>query len=185
MQLIDEARALADHGLQARRDLAQRAQLGRRRRDTGGPFAEGVACGGARFEGIGLLGAEERGAIVLVALRIAAGDGHGERGLRGRRAGAGRAGARRSESVQEVQQIVGVLSGGIDTDDEVDGAMPLGDVFESLAKLGVAGGRLCELQFSGRGLQVVAQEGGVVAVARDVDADADAARRLQVGSGLW
>jgi hypothetical protein len=43
--------------------------------------------------------------------------------------------------------------------------------------LGVAGGRLGEGQLVGGGLLVVAQEGGVVAVARGVDADADADSR--------
>jgi hypothetical protein len=50
-------------------------------------------------------------------------------------------------------------------------------------KPGVALGGLGEGQLGGGGLEVVAQEGGVVAVARGVDADADAGRRL--GAVSW
>ena len=44
-------------------------------------------------------------------------------------------------------------------------AWRLGDVFEALAELGVAAAGLGEGQFGGGGLEVVAQEGGVVAIA--------------------
>ena len=73
--------------------------------------------------------------------------------------------------MQEVQQVVGILSGGIDTDDEVDRVIALDDPFESLTELGIARGRLGELQFGRRRLQVVAQERGLVPVARGADAD--------------
>lgn len=53
---------------------------------------------------------------------------------------------------------------------EVNGAVALADLFEALARQRVALGRLAELQLGGSRLQVVAQEGGVVAVARGVDA---------------
>ena len=46
---------------------------------------------------------------------------------------------------QEVQEVVGVLSGGIETDDEGDGRVTLGDVCEALSELGVAVGGLGEL----------------------------------------
>ena len=75
VELVDEAGALADGGLEPSGDLAERAQLGRQVGRGCGPFADGEACGGAGLDGIGLLAAEESGAIVLVALRIAAGDG--------------------------------------------------------------------------------------------------------------
>src|SRR5262249_51366639 len=64
-------------------------------------------------------------------------------------------------------------------------AVALGDAFESLAQPRVAGGRLGEGQLRGGGLEVVAQERGIVAVAGGIDADATAARRLQGGSGVW
>ncbi len=69
------------------------------------------------------------------------------------------------ELVQEVEEVVGVLPGGIEADDEGDGRDVGGKVLESLAQLGVAIGRLGEGQFGGGRLVVVAEEGGVVAVA--------------------
>ena len=60
--------------------------------------------------------------------------------------------------------------------------MALGEVFETLAELGVAVGGFDELELGGGRLEVVAQEGGVVAVARGVDADADADGMVD---GLW
>ena len=81
MELVDEPGALADDGLESAGDLAEECAV---RVTTAcrvrGLFAEGEACGGAGLDGIGLLAAEEGGAIVLVALRIAAGDGEGQRG---------------------------------------------------------------------------------------------------------
>ena len=96
--------------------------------------------------------------------------------------------------MQEVEEVVGVLSGGIETDDEVNGAVALGNSFEALTELGIAGGGLDEGQLVGGGLQVVAEEGGVVSVSCGVDADADARgragrncrrSRLRSGSVLW
>ena len=81
-----------------------------------------------------------------------------------------------------MEQVVGVLSGGVEADDEVDGAVALGDAFEALAEEGIAGGRLGEGEFVGGGLEVVAEEGGVVAVAGGVDADAER-RRCAGGCG--
>jgi len=69
------------------------------------------------------------------------------------------------EVVEEVQEVVGVLAGGIEADDEGDGGVAAGEVFESLSELGVAVGGLGELQLVGGGLEVVAEEGGVVTVA--------------------
>ena len=51
-----------------------------------------------------------------------------------------------------VEQVVGVLAGGVEADDEVDGAaasVAAGDVLESLTELGVAGGGFGELQLVG------------------------------------
>jgi hypothetical protein len=83
--------------------------------------------------------------------------------------------------VQEIQEVVGILSGGIDADDEVDSPLTLGDLFEALAELSVAGGRLGEAQFRCRRLQILTQEGGVVPIARGVDTDADTGRRGRRG----
>jgi hypothetical protein len=57
-------------------DLLQGSQFGGKQRHGLGTFTEGEACGGAGFNGIGLFAAKEGGAIVLVALRIAARDGN-------------------------------------------------------------------------------------------------------------
>jgi hypothetical protein len=87
--------------------------------------------------------------------------------------------------MQEVERIVGVLPRCIEADDEVDGAVALRDAFEALTELAKAGRGLDEGQFIGRRLQVVAQVGGVVAVARGVDADADADARGWAGRACW
>ena len=86
-----------------------------------GRSAEGEAGGGAGLDGIGLLAAEEGGAVVLVALRIAAGEGEGATA-----GGVGGVGGGVAELVEEVQQVVGVLAGGVEADDEVDGAVRAG-----------------------------------------------------------
>ena len=90
-------------------------------------FGEGEAGGGAGLDGVGLLAAEEGGAVVLVALRIAAGEGERERRRRAWR-------RRRRPSVQEVEEVVGILAGGVEADDEVERAVALGDAFEALAE---------------------------------------------------
>ena len=84
-----------------------------------------------------------------------------------------------------MEQILRVLPGRVETDDEVNGAIALEDAFESLPEEGIADGRLGELEFGGGGLQIVAEEGGVVAIAGRVDADAEASRRLRSGSVVW
>jgi hypothetical protein len=80
-----------------------------------------------------------------------------------------------AQAVQEVEQILGILAGGIETHDEVGGAMLRDDAFEALPQAGIAGGGLGEGQFGGGGLEVVAEEDGIMAVAGRVDADAEAA----------
>src|SRR5262249_13283818 len=149
-------------------------------RVAAGPLGERAPCGGAGLDGVGLVAPKEGRPVVLVALGIAAGEGE--------RTGCRRAGGRRvgpGQPVQEVEEVVGIRAGGIEADDEVDRAMLLRETFEALPEEGVAGGRLRELQFGGSGLEVVAEAGGVVAVAGGVDADAEAARRLRSGSVVW
>ena len=170
VELIDQPRALPHDGLQSASNLAQRSQLGRQGRRVRRSFADGKARGGLRLDGIGLFVAEERGPIVLVALRIAAGDTDGDVSE------PARASAQGTESVQKVQQVVGILPRRIEPDDEVAGAVTLGNLRQRLAQAGVAPGRLCKLQLGRRRLQVVAQEGRTVPIARRVDADANTAR---------
>lgn len=67
--------------------------------------------------------------------------------------------------MQEVQQIVRVLSRGIEAHDEVDGAVALDDLFESLPEAGIALSRLGELEFRRGRLQIVAQESRIVPLA--------------------
>src|SRR5262245_3824008 len=84
---------------------------------------------------------------------------------------------------------------------KVDPAVPGDQIAEALAELGVAGGRLDDFEVGGGGLEVGVEEGGVVAVARRVEADADdsdvggacgertqvvvAWRHLREGEGKW
>ena len=84
---------------------------------------------------------------------------------------------------QEVEEVVGVLAGGVEADDEGDGGVSAAMLVESLAELVVAVGGLGEREFGGGGLEVVAEEGGVVAVARGVDADAEADAEWLGGGG--
>src|SRR5262249_50794495 len=112
---------------------------------------------------------EGGGAVVLVALGVAAGDRQGEAG-RGR----GRAAARVAEAVEELEEVVGILPGGIEANEELGRAVLLGEAVEALAEEGVAGRGLGERQLGSGGLQVPVEEGGIVAVARRVDGDAGA-----------
>ena len=90
-----------------------------------------------------------------------------------------------TEAAQEVKQIVSVLPGGVETDYEENGSVLLDDAFEALAEEGVAGGRFGKREFVGGWLKVVAEEGGVVAVAGRINTDADASRRLRSRSVVW
>jgi hypothetical protein len=76
-----------------------------------------------------------------------------------------------------VKEVVGILAGGVEADEEEWRAVPLDDAFELVAEEAVAGGGLREGQFRGSRLEVVTQEAGVVAIARGVDADAAADQR--------
>ena len=70
-----------------------------------------------------------------------------------------------AELLEEVQEVVGVLSGSIESDVEGDHLMSPGDVFEPLAQLRVTVGGFGEGQFVVGGLEVVSQEDGVVPIA--------------------
>jgi hypothetical protein len=78
--------------------------------------------------------------------------------------------------MQAGQEILGILPGRIETDDEGNGAVALDDAFEVLAAEGVAGGGCRERSIGGSRLEVVLENAGPVAIARGVDADAEASR---------
>src|SRR5262249_1082545 len=153
-------------------DLAEGTKGEGHRPVAGRLLGEGKARRGAGLDGVGLLAAEQGGAVVLVALRVAAGEGKGERGR------PGRAGGRRAQAVQEVKQVLRVLPGDVEADDEVHRPVPLDNTFEALPQEGITRGRLGEGEFVGGRLEVVAEEGSVVTVAGGVDADGKAAGRL-------
>ena len=100
-------------------------------------------------------------------------------------AASGRVRVGRCQLVQKVQQVVGIGSGHVETNGEGHWSVTLDDALQSLVQEGVAGGGLGEGEFVGGGLEVVAEEDGIMAVAGGVDADADASRRLRSGSVLW
>ena len=87
--------------------------------------------------------------------------------------------------MQEVDQVIGILPGGVEADNKVNGSVSLDDPFEPLPQLGIAGGILGESKFVGGRLEIVPEEGGVVSIARGVDADAEASRRLRRVEWLW
>lgn len=91
--------------------------------------------------------------------------------------------------MQEVEQIVAILPGSVESDAEVNVAVLGEDLLEARPKLSIAEGGLDELQFAGGGLKVIVHKGGVVPIARGVDADANARHfgigRLRSGSVLW
>jgi hypothetical protein len=172
MQLVDQSGALADNGLEPASDLAQKTQGSRDRLAGSGSFSQGKASSSAGLDGVGLLGAEQRGAIIFVALRIATGEDDGG-------VGNGASGVARSvaEMGKEVKEVVCILPGGIEANDESDSRMTLCEQEQTLAEQMVARGGLGEGKFGGSGLKVVTQEAGVVAIARGVDANAKADRQ--------
>jgi len=166
MELIDQSGALPGDGLESSGDLSELAEFEGGRRPGLGSFVEGVACGGACLDGVGLLRPEERGAVVLVALGVAAGKGDGE--------WVGMGGAD-GTALEEVEEVIGVLPGGIEPEVKVvEVRVLLGDALESLSEKEVAVGGLGEGKFVGGGLELGVEEGSVVSVACGVDADADA-----------
>jgi hypothetical protein len=86
------------------------------------------------------------------------------------------------ETQEEMEEVIGILSGGIDSDGEGDAFVSLGDVFESLLELSVALGGLDELELCRGGLVVRTEEGGEVSVSRSVDANTDADGKVD---GRW
>ena len=99
------------------------------------------------------LAAENGGSVVFITLRIAARNGDRQRF---------------GEGLEEADQIVGVLSGDVDADEEARYAVTAvapDDEFESSTELFVAVGRFGEGEFVGGGLEIIAQKGGIMAVA--------------------
>src|SRR5271166_5866827 len=133
-------------------------------RAGGGLFDEGEAGSTVAFDGIGLAFGKESFAIALVAGRLANGDGGGER-----------------QAAQEGLQVGGVLAGGIDADVEVHGPSALLQDLELLQQLVVTLARLGNLAGRTGGLEILAQEGNVMTIARGVKTDAkgDALRSRQ------
>jgi hypothetical protein len=142
-------------------------------------LADGKVSGRTGFNRIGLLAAEEGSAVVLVALRVTTGDAEVGTGD-----GAGLLLGGLAELVEEVQEVIGILAGSIDANDKGDSMVALHEILQAPPELAVARGRFGEWEFRGRRLKVFAEEGGVVAVARGVDADADADGK-ECGGGRW
>src|SRR5262245_50102277 len=78
-----------------------------------------------------------------------------------------------AEPLQTGEEVFGIGTSDVESDVEVDAAVPGGELLEALAELGVAVGRFGELEFGPSLLQLLVEEGGVVAIAWGVDADAD------------
>ena len=100
----------------------------------GGPFADGIAGAGAGFDGIGLLGPVDGGTIVLVALRVAAGEGKGA--------------GRDRQLLQPDEEVVGVGAGDVEADEEADAAVFVDEIDEALPEPGVALGGLGDIEFA-------------------------------------
>src|SRR4051794_2956017 len=98
--------------------------------------------------------------------------------------------AGRGEAFEEAEQIVGILPSNVDADEEEARfvrALAFGDGVQTIAKLPIAVAGFGEGEFVGGGLQIVAEKGGVMPIARSIDADADPSRReghgkLRIGS---
>ena len=125
--------------------------------EAGHGLALGVV-GGALGE-VGLL-------IVLVALGLADGDGHGQ-----------------VEAAEEVLEVGGVLAGGVDADVEMGIGMLFMQLIEAFLQGLVAGAVLHDGQGLGGRLAIGPEEGDAVAVACGVDADADAVEGRGGGHG--
>jgi hypothetical protein len=122
VELVDEAGALAGGGLEACGGVAQRAEGVGQGLGRGGPLGDGEAGGGAGLDGVGLLAAAEGGAVVLVALGVAA--RHGDRGVRD---GTGVRVGLIGELVEEVEEVISVLAGGVEADGEGGAGVAPGD----------------------------------------------------------
>ena len=74
-----------------------------------------------------------------------------------------------------MEEVVGILPCGIDADVKMNRAAFGEDSFEPGSELAIAVGALGESEFLGGGLEVIAEEGGIVAVASGIDTDTDGA----------
>ena len=113
---------LLDLALQAADDLAEQGHGRRRRRRGGGSLDEGEAGHGLALGVVGGALGEVRLPIILVALGLADGDGHGP-----------------VEAAEELLEIGGVLAGGVDADVEVDLGMPAAQLLQAFPQGLVAG----------------------------------------------
>ena len=157
VQSVDGLGRLLDLGLQASGDLAQQDH-GRGRGWGGvgllddGEAGHGLALGvvGGALGEVGLL-------VVLVAFGLADGDGHGQ-----------------VEAAEEVFEIDGVLTGGVDADVEMSLGMLFMQLIEAFLQGLIAGTVLHHGEGLGGRLAIGSEEGDAMTVACGVDADADA-----------
>ena len=157
MESVGGPGGLLDLALQAAGDLAQQGHgslgLGR----GGGPLDQREAGHGPALGVVGGALGGVRLVVVLVALGLADGEGHGP-----------------VEVAEELLEVVGVLAGGVDTDMEVDQRMLSAQLLEAVAQGLVAGAVLGDGERLGGGLEIGPEERDAVAVSGGVDADADA-----------
>ena len=166
VQSVDGLGRLLDLGLQAAGDFAQQDHgRGRGWRGVGllddGEAGHGLALGvvGGAFGEVGLL-------IILVALGLADGQGHGQ-----------------VEAAEELFEIDGVLAGGIDADVEVSLGMLLMQLLQAFLQGLIAGAVLHHGERLGGRLAIGPEEGDTMTVACGVDADADAVEGRGGGHG--
>jgi hypothetical protein len=154
---IDGLGLLLDLGLQAAGDFPQEEHgIGRGGRRVG-LLDDGEASHGLALGVVGGALGEDRLVIVLVALGFADGHGHGQ-----------------LEAAEELLEIDGVLSGGIDAHVEVSlGMLPV-QLIESVLQGLIAGPILGHGQGLGGLLTIRSEEGDTMTVARGIDTDADA-----------
>jgi hypothetical protein len=160
VQLIDDPGTLPGLRFEPAGDLAEQTLLGRDGRRGLGVFRESETGAGLGLDRIGLLRSENGGPIVLVALRIAAGDG--EPGV-GEGLGVVLPGA---QGVEEGEQVIGIAAGQIEPAMKMDStAVRSRDGLEPFAQLLIARGRLDKLEVGRSGLQIGPQEAGMMSKA--------------------
>ena len=134
-------------------------------RRGGGPLDEGEAGHGLALGVVGGALGEVRLLIILVALGLADGEGHGP-----------------VEAAEELLEVGGVLAGGVDADVEVDLRMLCGAIASRRSSQGlVAGAVLDDGERLGGRSAIGPEEGDAVAVAGGVDPDADAVEARRGG----
>ncbi len=121
-----------------------------------GQFDDGEARHSLAFRVVGGAFGEMGLLIILVPLRLADGQGHGQ-----------------LKAAKEVFEIGGVLAGGVDANVEVRLRMLCVQLFEALLQRCIAGSAFKNGDGLGGRLAIGAQEGNTMAVAGGVDADAD------------